>query len=128
MSTGYIPDGYTRPGYIQAVPRLYDSLRFEYRPSRRITRAKHFRDLDKVKNDDDKSERVACDFIASRLVSWDAKNEEGESIPLSSATLGDLEPVLFERLYTIILGNAIPDEDPESPTPADKGEENNEKN
>lgn len=124
MSTGYIPDGYTRKAFIRGVPRLYDDLHIEHRPARRVTRAEHFRNLDKLTADPIKSERAACDFVATRLIGWDLRSAAGEAVPLSADSLFNIEPALFERIYLIVLGSAAGDEDSE----ATKSEEAQEKN
>jgi hypothetical protein len=117
LATGFIPDGFTRRGYIKEEPRLYGALRFEYRPTRRLTREEHWRALEKVQSDPAKGERLACEFVVSRLAGWELKDATGSAVPLTADAMAHVEPILFERLYMIMLGKAVPDEDPENPEP-----------
>jgi hypothetical protein len=123
----YISDGYTRNGYIAAaVPeksgeRLYDDLRFTYRPATRmdinkldaeIRVAAHNQDFDPTAAI--LAETIACKFVANRLVSWSLKDVGVPDVPVTADAVGRLQVYLFTRLYSIIRGTAVSDLDPQA--------------
>lgn len=106
-------DGYTEPGYLAPERHLFDwPLRFKFRPVLPEERAEHLEAIDKI-NSAVKNQLACNAFIASRLVEWDDRDEEGNVNPITPVTVGRLKPTLSNRLYEIILGVRPSDCDPE---------------
>ena len=113
----FIPpgDGYTKDGYIaqsnifDGSERLHDDLEFKYRPASRLDvvalEAQMEIALRNRKIDAEclvKAEKLACQFVADRLLSWSLRDPGGHVVPVSAANVGCVNPALFERLYGII--------------------------
>lgn len=126
MSTGYIPDGYTRKGFIRGVSRLFPDVKFIYRPILLAERAELNAKL--ALADAKQVEKLAADAVAKHVVSWDMQHEDN-TLPIDAATILRLEPSLFDRLYSIIHGRQAGDEAPDgwsdSPLPAESEQEKN---
>lgn len=106
--SGYIPDGYTRRGFLRGIPRLYEDLRFTYRP---ILLAERSELNSKLALADPKQiEKLAAEAAARHLVSWDLAHD-GSVLSITAATLLRLQPSLFDRLYSVLHGRAASDED-----------------
>lgn len=105
---GFIPDGYTREGFIKATEfHPETSLRFEYRPMvphERIRAQKRITDA----KTDELGETEAHKLIVSRVTSWDL-SYEGRPIELTTENVARLEPHLSARLFQIVMGYAVDD-------------------
>ena len=120
----YIPDGWTKTGYIAQGPVspagevAYDALEFTYRPSTRLENIKVDAEINIAsRNSEDpesnvKAEMIACEFIAKRIVSWDLKSVGVHEVPVSGAAMGRMHPDLFSRLYKIVRGKEFSDKKP----------------
>lgn len=108
---GYIHDGYTVPGYIQGVPRLYPSLRFEYRPMLTQARTVVYRKIQTL-NDPNKEEEIAAKAIKAQVANWDLKDEKEVGVPLEIEHILRVQPTLFRRIFEIVAGSAAPDQLP----------------
>jgi hypothetical protein len=102
-------EGYTAKGYIEAVPRLYDELRFTYRPVQAIERQKLIASMNKL---GDKHTEVTMGLVASRLVSWELKDDQGKDYPIGKESVMLLQPQLWVKLSNIVLGFDASDADP----------------
>lgn len=128
----YVADGFSRDGYIAAaVPeesgeRLYDALEFSYRPATRLDNVKHDAEVAiAMKNRDIdsecavKAERLACKFVADRIIAWNLKNVGIHDVPVSPAACERINPFLFASLYRIVRGIQASDKKSDSEkTPA----------
>lgn len=106
-------DGYTLPGFIDESP-MNEAIRFQYRAvsSEQQTMIEaSLKGLEDTKSNPARYYKQA-DVIVSRLVSWDVKDEKGESLPIKAKTLRTLSATVFWRLYGIIMGNVPSDFDP----------------
>lgn len=112
----YIPDGYTREGYIKPAVtedsglRLHDSLSFQYRAATRLEVIKLDAEVKIANRNSDldpgaavRAEQLACKFLADRLISWDLAFQ-GQVLPITTDTLSRLQPFLFSRLYNVVRG------------------------
>lgn len=107
----YIPDGYTEKGYIEGVPRLYEALRFKFRPMR-IEDGSEFLDLlSKMSAKPREGEVFTAKMLAKRVLEWDLK-DKGQTLPLDVKTLLGVQRRLFYRLMAIVLGTDASDMDP----------------
>ena len=130
--TGYISDGYCLDGYVKgsekndAGQRLWDDLEFNYRPAARLENVKHDAEVtislrDEYKNPECavKAEKLACDFVAKHVVSWNLKDSNGLDVACNSESCGRINAGLFQRLYSIIRGTQLSDVKPgKEKTPA----------
>ena len=104
---GFIPDGYTREGYIKATEFHSTELRFTYRPMvphERIRAQKRITDA----KTDELGEREAAKVVRDRLESWDLSHN-GETVELTTENIARLEPHLSARLFQIVMGYAVDD-------------------
>lgn len=112
MDVSYIPDGYTRPGYIEAIPGLHGALGFVFRPMLAHERSIVLESIEKAGRN--KSDRLAASTIAHRIVSWDLKHPvSGGEIQVSEPEAIRLHPILLSRLFNIVLGNMASDINPD---------------
>lgn len=128
--SGYIADGYTRTdGYIAEGPKseatgevAYAPLEFTYRPSTRLENIKVDAEISlAAKNEKDpesavKAEKIACEFIAKKIVSWDLKAVGIHDVAVSADAMGRMHPLLFQRLYRIVRGVEFNDKKPDAET------------
>jgi len=116
MACAYISDGYTVKGYIEGRPRLYESLRFSYRPLLLTERAE-FSERNVGKKVREQNYNIAK-LLEERIVEWDLKkpiknSDAAEPVPAKSAEILRLNPVLFDRLFGIVCGTEAYDDDPQ---------------
>lgn len=112
METGYIPDGYTRPGFISRVPGLHPELRFTFRPLLCTERAVILTHVEK--SGPDKAERIAAETIAKKVSDWDLRHPTSNGIvALTEPEILKTHPVLLSKLFQIVAGNMPSSIDPE---------------
>lgn len=117
MLSGMIEDGYEENGYIAEVPRLHPALRFRFRPMTSGERAAAMREMERaLKSPNPKmSEIISARMMASRVLEWDLKNGEGETVPINEEMMLKVKPALSNKLYAITITAVIgSDEDPEA--------------
>ena len=102
---GYIHDGYTRRGYINAAKHLHPALRFEYRPMLLQNRSVIFRQIEQA-HDPSREETVAARAVASQLKWWDLKDHKGETVAIALDHVLNVEPNLSVKLFQIEIGRA----------------------
>lgn len=109
MSQNLIFDGQTRKGYIAAVERLHDYVRFEYRPMLPATVEAV---ENRVSNETRPEAVVQCisAAVAKHLESW---SETGEKGPHDVKLCWRLPYPVLNRMYRIIAGIVASDIDPE---------------
>lgn len=110
----FIPDdGYTQPGYIQAVPRLHGELRYVYRPMLAQQRAPL---LDAARDEKgDKYERLACKLACPHITSWSLIDAKGEPVAITAPNMLRVRPAMLSKLINIVAGLQASDVDPEWP-------------
>lgn len=120
MSRNIIPtnDGYTRAGYIEAVPRLHDELVFEYRPM--IPE-----EVEQLNAAIDRTNPIQCIHriaaaVLKRLVSWSEVDEKGAPVPLSFEAVRCLPYPMLSNLRRIIEGTMPSDLRPGAPPESDE--------
>ena len=124
--TSYIEDGYTRDdGYIAASPAgksgetLWAPLEFTYRPATRSEVIRHDAMVRIALKDEDtdpeaavQAEKLASEFVSSKVKTWNLKNAKGLSVPVTVDTCSRVTPGLFGILYRIIRGSQVSDAKP----------------
>ena len=105
LSETFIPDGYTRSGYIAGVDRLHGALEFEYRPMRSDTVNQIRKALAKFSEEPVKSATAMRASMAQHVVSWDAKNpKDGSDVKCTIDAIRCLQPALADKLYFVLAG------------------------
>jgi hypothetical protein len=137
MNSGYIPDGYTRhDGFVKASEaneagqRLWGDLEFTYRPAARSENVRHdaevaiaLRDEFKDPSCAEKAEKLACEFVAKKIVTWTMKDSFEQPVACTAATCARINAGLFHRVYSIIRGSQLSDVKPGQETPVESKEE-----
>jgi hypothetical protein len=132
-----ILDGWSDlPGYIEGTKqdsngdRLYDPLEFTFRGATRLEVialdrkvAQLLQQENATGGDGMKSEMAACEFIASKLQSWNLTAKGVHSVPITAANVARLQYELFGRLYRIIRNEEKSDPRPPETQPAATDEE-----
>jgi hypothetical protein len=108
----HIHDGMTRRGYVTERKFQHPAVRFTYRPMLIQNRAVLFRQISECK-DPRKEQEYAARCIAAQVGEWDLIDDFGKSVPLTSAAVLRLEPNLFNRLFEIVTGTRVTEEDPQ---------------
>ena len=103
-------DGYTEKGIIKAVPRLHGELNFSFRPMSIEQFADYGRASDGVTGR--RWRQVQAEVLARHLMSW-SEIDAGLPAPITAARILKLKPRLFVRLFDIVTGNDVPDEQPD---------------
>ena len=116
----YIPDGYTRSGFIRAIPGLHGQIRFSYRPMLHGKR-------DSVRNGyqrerGEKGSLLVAGAIADHLVEWvclypeDGPDEllRGKAVKVTVDSVRHLAPPLLDRMFSIVSGMDGSDPEPEA--------------
>ena len=99
----WIPDGYTESVYFEGVDNLHGDLRFTYRPILITTLARINREMNDAGDDDTKKQYIAAKWMGQRLVSWDMKKPNGESVDFrDQEQMVHVRTVLFNRLWNCI--------------------------
>ena len=108
----YLRDGYNQHGFIRGVPRLFDDVRFEYRPC--LHEERLGLDLANPRLTPKELAQRTYKLLADKLLSWDVKADENddEHLPIKLDSIRRLHPAVIERLYAIVVGDIPPDEDP----------------
>ncbi|WP_397568529.1 hypothetical protein [Schlesneria sp. T3-172] len=113
----YVPDGYTRDGYIAPsvheadAESLHGELDFTYRPATRLDVVKIDAEIRiAVRNQDFdplcavRAEQLACKFVADRVIAWSLRDQGESPVRVSAEACERMQPFLFSRLYNIIRG------------------------
>ena len=116
--SAFIPrDGYTKEGYVAAVPGLHPAVRFHYRPMVG-DQSIHWRDGFLLKPTETRKLVPAAALSDRHLVSWDIKHPTtGELVPVSLENITRLQPRVLERMFMIVTGFERSDEDPDRARP-----------
>ncbi len=123
-------DGYDFDGYVEAPSdpnrklKLFEPVRFNYRLAGRMEIVKYDAEMDKLSNQKDGAvlqEEKANKFVAEKIKSWDITSKKtGEAVAVNPQNVGQLNQVLFGRLYRILRGTDVCDPDPNgTPAPLD---------
>lgn len=98
----YIPDGYTREGYIAAAEGFYPAVSFHYRPlvfELTIAARDHY-----LMDGPEARGAVAVGFVKKCLLDWDVKDPDGGRVAIGYETIRRLNPALLERLFYVLIG------------------------
>ena len=111
----FFRDGYTVKAFIKGIPRLFDDLRFEFRPC--LHEERLALDLANPRLNAKELAQRTYKLLAEKVKSWDLTvphqtTGELELVAISTATIRHLQPVLLDVLYKIVVGDFPPDEDP----------------
>lgn len=104
-----IEDGYTADGFIAEAPGLHGALKFKYRPMLPETRDRCQRAMADVA----KGHKESREQIKRHLVEWDLKRNDGTDATITVDIIGRLQPLLQDKLYSIVAGNMPSDALPE---------------
>lgn len=107
----FLHDGYTRKGFIGAVPGLFPEIRFTFRPMLTQDRSVMTDRLTKAKPE--MADRISAEAVAARISEWDVTDSRGELVPISMANVLRLQPSALGRLFAIVTGTLPTDIDPE---------------
>lgn len=107
----HIDDGLTYRAYIRGIPRLYNEVRFAFRPVTPAQRTYVYRKVE-TSNDPEAETVIAAQSIVKRVQEWDIKKANGEPVALSVEDVRRLQPRLLLRLFSIVMGSEGWDEDP----------------
>ena len=113
IRSSYFDDGYTRPGYIAAMPLMHGGLRFTYRPAL-VEERSQLNDAARQLASHLYDRHVAA-FTSEKLVLWNLIDSHDEPVPISPRALLRLHPEVFVKLNRIVLGWIASDIDPEWP-------------
>jgi hypothetical protein len=107
MPAAYIDDGYTRDELIAAA-RWHPEVQIVYRPmlapERRRLTLQTVRLNARGEGGIDAASQLVIAAVAARLVSWDLLDSAGSLREICPATVGALEPNLFEKIYAAVAG------------------------
>jgi hypothetical protein len=106
---GIIEDGYTERGVL-AASGLHPRVEFTYRPMLVEQIGDHFQAAEKLAGKN--LRRLVADHIARHVKGWDLKDAKGDPVPLDKDHVLLLRPRLFNRLFSVVVGDEAPDERP----------------
>lgn len=110
----YIPDGYTQNAYLRPRTGLHGEIRFSYRPMLVTTQGQVLRDFQDAAENPARQQEIAAEWICRYVVSWNIQRPDGK--PVNCKDVNDvlhLRPSVFNRIWSIILGDEGGDVDPQ---------------
>src|SRR5579872_1240292 len=117
MQTAFIDDGYTRDEVIAAA-RWHPEVRIVYRPMLAPERRRLTLQTVRLNAQGEQGINTASQLViaalAAKLVSWDLADADGQLREICPATVGALEPNLFEKIYAAIAGFDDPHDEDET--------------
>jgi predicted butyrate kinase (DUF1464 family) len=111
QALAWLPDGHTFEGYLSALPRMYPAVRFSYRQIGNGERAEIRSRIAKAANPTE-GEKVCARAIAKHVLAWDVRDAEGETVAIEADNVMRLQPILFARLFNVVMGVQPCDRDP----------------
>ena len=110
----YSTDGYTRDGFIEGTD-FHPGMYFVYRPTTIIERtvingSVRVEYSKATREGFAKSEKLGGEALIDHLLSWDVTDPDGNAVELTAENALKIEPHLFVRLYSIIMGESLSDE------------------
>jgi hypothetical protein len=99
----FIPDGYTEPFRLKAVEGLHGELQGTFRRLTAAQRDGVYTFIDQNKQRPTLYNASVAKMLAEQVVTWDAKDDRGQSVPLNAATVARLHPTLYDKLYGIVM-------------------------
>lgn len=114
----FIDDGYTEEGYIAGVAGIHGPLSFTYRPMLPETRDRLLRSQQR---DIAAGHKEARTELAKHVQDWDLKDRKGNAVPKTAANIGQLRPLIQDKLFSIVAGQIASDVNPDKET-ADEDE------
>jgi hypothetical protein len=118
MPPAFIDDGYTRDETIAAA-KWHPEVQIVYRPmlspERRRLTLQTVRLNARGTGGIDAASQLVIAAVAAKLVSWDLVDPAGGLREICPATVGALEPNLFEKIYAAVAGFDDPSCEPPRP-------------
>ena len=109
----YLPKGVVLEGYIKAAEGLHGPVRFCYRATNAVDKAKLQRRMEQ-QSDAARKELVTANFVAERLTEWDVLDENSEEVEITGEVIAEhLHPAVNLKLYHIVCGNWATDTIPD---------------
>lgn len=107
-------DGYTEPAYIKAMNGVHGEIRFTYRPMLIQEQSKATAEAAEAgRAKPERYDRVCAERLAKHLLSWSIRGADGRPLAIEVNTLLRIKPMVFLRLWAIVLGTQASDIDPE---------------
>lgn len=103
----FIPDGYTREGYVEGVRGLYPSVRFTYRPMGNLQRGPAIAAIKTATPAG--AESFTAKMLEQRVLKWDITDEHGDPWPVTYENCCRIQPHLFTQMYLIVIGERASD-------------------
>jgi len=117
MPAPFTSDGYTRDEIITATPR-HPEVQIVYRPmltaERRRLTLQTVRLNSRGPDGIDAASQLVIAAVAAKLVGWDLLDSTGKLSEICPATVGALEPNLFEKIYAAVAGFDDPADEEET--------------
>lgn len=113
-----LDDGYTESAYLARWPAeldkaaVYEAVRIRFRPATHRERVAFF-EASKNRTETENDQRTVA-LIVRHVQEWDVRNRRGQIAPINTDTVRALKPMLFDRLFNIVLGYDCGDIDPEA--------------
>lgn len=116
----FIPDGYTRDGFIEGT-KFHPGARFVYRPATSTERAVvngaiQFEYAKGTEEGFSRTEKLAAELLVSHVVRWDIADPDGNEVKLTAKNALRIEPHLFNRMYRVVMGESVADQQEEVAT------------
>ena len=116
MGKNVIRDGYEMSAFVEAVPRLYESVTFKFRPML----AAHVEKLDDQLVQVSRAQQVVllCGMLADRVTQWDTTDSNDAPAPVDLESMRRLPHPLIFRMAGIVRllkpSDAVPKNDEET--------------
>ena len=110
---GFIGDGYEERAYLRGVPKLYDDVRFTFRPMLAEARADYVDRGSRLRARE--QTRRSAEVIEHHVIDWDIRNGDNHLLPITTDVILRLHPNLFNRFLWVITGTEAWDDDPDEP-------------
>jgi len=110
---GFIGDGYEERAYLRGVPKLYDDVRFTFRPMLAEARADYVDRGSRLRARE--QTKRSAEMIEHHVLEWDIRDDKDRLVPLTAENILRLHPNLFNRLLWVITGTEAWDDDPDEP-------------
>ena len=118
MGKNIIHDGYTIDAYVREAPRLYQAMRFKFRPMLAESVSELGRRTEKAEGAQFMA--IVAKVVSEQIVEWDETDAKGNPVPVSLETTRRLPYPLLFRLYGIVRMMEPHDEVPQTEEAVDE--------
>jgi hypothetical protein len=109
----YIPDGYTKRGYVAAIEGLHGAVDFTYRPVQFEQFIAH-RDAYLAPANPKTRHMVPPASLNEYVKTWDVTDpNSGAEVPIAAKSFARLPPPVMEKMFWIVLGTQPSDPRPD---------------